>query len=334
MEDALMPAVQAETILREMAAQWAAVAAAGASDSPETAGVVRACSMTLIVAAESEADAARAGETVAALMQSHPSRAIVLKPAPRQAALDARVILQCWLTSGARRQICCERIEITIPEGNQDEVLRVIPGLLAPDLPAVLWCRGDVWTRQQPFARLHELLDRIIVDSSCTADPAEALCALAALRQGRTRVSDLAWTRLTLWRETIANTVAASGVEDPDAVQEVEVRHAGARPSTAALYLAAWLLRVFRNAAPVFRSVPGDGQVAGVAIQAGRIRLELDRLAGQTVRVSGCAGVQALHLPHASEERSMREELAIAGPDGVFEETLAPATELAAKWHA
>ena len=52
-----MPAVQAETILREMAAQWAAVAAAGAPEGTDASGVVRACSMTLIVAAEHEADA-------------------------------------------------------------------------------------------------------------------------------------------------------------------------------------------------------------------------------------------------------------------------------------
>lgn len=329
-----MPAVQAETILREMAAQWATVAAAGAPEGTDASGVVRACSMTLIVAAEHEADAARASETVAALMQAHPSRAIVLKPAPPQAALDAQVVLQCWMAAGARRQICCERIEITVPEARQDEVLRVIAGLLAPDLPAALWCRGAIWTRQQPFARLRELLDRIVVDSSGIEDPGEALRALAALRQGRTRVSDLAWTRLTPWRETIANTVAASGLDDPDAVRQVEVRHAGARPSTAALYLAAWLLRTFRKAAPVFRSVPGEGQVVGVAIQTDRIRLELERLAGETVRVSGCAGVQALHLPHANEERSMSEELAIAGPDRVFEETLAVAAELAAIWQA
>jgi glucose-6-phosphate dehydrogenase assembly protein OpcA len=323
-----MAAVQPQSILRQMAAQWAALAEAGASGKSE-AGVMRACSMNLVVAAEDETDAARACQTVAALMYEHPSRAIILKPATRDAALDAQVILQCWMPSGERRQICCERIEITVPEARLDEALRVIPGLLAPDLPAVLWCRGRSWLQHERFRRLHPLLERIVVDSCPLQNASQVFPALAALRQGKARVADLSWTRLTLWRESIANCVSACLLEDSGAVRTVEVRHTGERPSAAALYLAAWLLRGFRNASPAFRSVPGDGQVAGVTIQGGGFHLDLQRLHGDTVRISGCAAMEAVSLPHASEERSMSEELAISGSDVTFEQTLALAAGLA-----
>ena len=247
----------------------------------------------------------------------------------RSAALDAQVILQCRMPSGERRQICCERIEITVPEARLDEALRVIPGLLAPDLPAVLWCRGQSWLEHDRFRRLHPLLERIVVDSCALHDASQVFFALAAMRQGKARVADLSWTRLTLWRESIANCLLACSLEDSGAVRTVEVRHTGERPSAAALYLAAWLLRGFRNASPAFRSVPGDGQVAGVTIEGDGFRLELQRLQGDTVRISGCAAMQAVSLPHASDERSMSEELAISGPDEAFEQTLALAAALA-----
>lgn len=323
-----MASVQPETILHQLAGEWAALAAAGAPGKPEV-GVMRACSMNLVVAAEDETDAARASQTVAALMDEHPSRAIILRPAARDAALDAQVVLQCRMPSGERRQICCERIEITVPEARLDEALRVIPGLLAPDLPAVLWCRGQSWLEHDRFRRLHPLLERIVVDSCALHDASQVFFAIAALRQGKARVADLSWTRLTLWRESIANCLLACSLEDSGAVRTVEVRHTGERPSAAALYLAAWLLRGFRNASPAFRSVPGDGQVAGVTIEGDGFRLELQRLQGDTVRISGCAAMQAVSLPHASDERSMSEELAISGPDEAFEQTLALAAALA-----
>src|SRR6476620_9738515 len=140
-----MPAtIQPERILRDLAELWTSLANAdhGASTA---SGVLRACSMTLLVAAANEQDAQEIGQTVGELMHEHPSRAIVLKPAGADGDLSARVYAQCWMPFGGRQQICCEQIEITTPAGELDPVSRVILGLLAPDLPAVLWCRGSHW---------------------------------------------------------------------------------------------------------------------------------------------------------------------------------------------
>src|SRR5690348_3875845 len=104
-------------------------------------GVLRACSMTLLVLAEAADDVQRLGETLAALMPEHPARTILirLQPGPGRTLSD-RVYAQCWMPFGQRRQICCERIEITA----SDEALGDLPAVVLPlavaDLPVILWC--------------------------------------------------------------------------------------------------------------------------------------------------------------------------------------------------
>jgi glucose-6-phosphate dehydrogenase assembly protein OpcA len=322
-------AVQPERIVRDLAELWASLAKAGSPENPAASGVLRACAMTLIVAADDAADAANVGQTVGELMHEHPSRAIVLKPAEAGAELDARVFAQCWMPFGSRQQICCEEIEITTPEQSLDEVSRTILGLLAPDLPAVLWCRGQSWFERSGFERLYPLIDKIVVDSCSFRDASRVFPTLRALRRGKARVADLSWARLTMWREAIANTFEACEGRDLGAVRSIEVRHYGEAPSAAAYYLAAWLTRAFANAAFQFRSMPGEGQVAGVKVQGDGVDIELQRLERDTVQVSGSASLNAIILPHASDTRSMSEELTITGTDVVFEEVFARAEQLA-----
>ena len=65
--------------------------------------------------------AATGWEQLASLMRDHPSRAIVIRivdePKPE---LEARVLAQCWMPQGQRRQICCEQIEISSSNVSQD----------------------------------------------------------------------------------------------------------------------------------------------------------------------------------------------------------------------
>src|SRR5947207_5249217 len=109
MEEAVMSTTVApEKILRELSQLWIAEAKQG------EAGVLRACSMTLVVLAEESDDPSALGETVAALMPEHPARAILVRLSGKpQRELSERVYTQCWMPFGQRRQICCEQVEIT-----------------------------------------------------------------------------------------------------------------------------------------------------------------------------------------------------------------------------
>ena len=75
-------AIDPEKVLRDLRGLWAQLA----KDKGGPGGVLRACSMTLMVVAEPDdaADAESARKTIGHLMHGHPSRAIVLIPS-RQA---------------------------------------------------------------------------------------------------------------------------------------------------------------------------------------------------------------------------------------------------------
>ena len=100
--------------------------------------MIRACAMTLIVVVEEERDAQAIGETLAALMHEHPSRAIVLRVrSGNEPSLSARVFAQCWMPFGSRQQICCEQVEIISSLASFSDVTSVLRGLIVPDLPVV-----------------------------------------------------------------------------------------------------------------------------------------------------------------------------------------------------
>src|SRR5207248_1793735 len=123
--------------------------------------VLRACAMTLIVALRDDSDSVlHVGETIAALMHEHPSRAIVIRVQPGTAGtLDARVLAQCWMPFGRRQQICCEQIELTCTLATLEDLPPVIRGLVVPDLPVVLYCPEESLSETPGFDALIHLCD-------------------------------------------------------------------------------------------------------------------------------------------------------------------------------
>lgn len=327
--------IQPERILRDLAQLWSSLASPD-QGAATASGVLRACSMTLLVAARDERDAQDVGQTVGELMHEHPSRAIILKPAGSGSDLNARVYAQCWMPFGGRQQICCEQIEIVTPEGQLDEVARVILGLLAPDLPAVLWARGAHWFDRAGFERLYPLIDKIVLDSCESGGGKAPLDTVRELRGlKRPRVADLAWTRLTMWREMIAYTleVVAPGSKR-QAITSIGVEHYEEVPSTSCYYLGAWLARALPGASVMFQRVPGEfGRVAGVVLRGDTLDLTFRRVEGETVQISG-AQTNVVVLPHAGDYDAMREELTITGLDPTFEEVYAKTEQLRSEQRA
>lgn len=198
MEETIMataPAMTPDTILHDLAELWVTLGQQGQIEAGS--GVLRACSMTLVVVTEDAGDAQALGEILAALMPEHPARSIVLrvntKPEPE---LSSRVFAQCWMPFGQRRQICCEQIEITASSGALEDALAVIDAVAAPDLPVIAWCRSIRLLERPEFRRLSALATRIVVDSSGFPDPQGAVRLLAETAARGIPVSDLSWTRL------------------------------------------------------------------------------------------------------------------------------------------
>jgi glucose-6-phosphate dehydrogenase assembly protein OpcA len=308
--------ISPDRILRELGELWT-------SQSHGPAGgenaVLRACSMTLIVLSEESDDSSLLGETIAALMPEHPARTILIRlrgDGPR--ALSERVYAQCWMPFGQRRQVCCEQVEISA----SDAALADLPSLVLPlavaDLPVILWCRAARLVGMPEFRAIAAMATRVVVDSAALPDPRAALRRLSDAT-GRTIVGDLAWTRLTRWREMLAQVFQnRERLAQLATVSEIRVRF-GPHYETAARYLAAWI----SAAVPQATAAVADARVPtlDVALTGPDLRIALRR-EDQRLVVSVNELHQCTNLPQPGDYILMREELAITGHDPVFERTL------------
>ena len=314
--------VQPEKILRELSNLWVNLG--------HEEGVLRACAMTLIVACEASEDAAEAGEALAQLMHEHPSRAIVLRvldePAPR---LDSRVFAQCWMPFGRHQQICCEQIEISATASRLNDVYSAMLGLLVPDLPAILWLRSARLLSMPEFQPLLRTARSVILDSAGLPGAEAALSAMETARSAGWRIKDLCWTRLTRWREIVAQ-IFENPAMRARRITSIVVRHADSGIPVEAWYAAAWLTARLPDAQVSF-------ELAGKILNNGLQGLILE---GPDMRISilpsGAAGVEVkvdsvssrVVLPEMAEWRLVEEELSILSDDPVFEPVLELACQL------
>jgi len=309
-------AIQPERILKDLQQLWAQMA----QDQAESGGVLRACAMTLVVAAQNEADAAQVRQTVGVLMHNHPSRAVILHPGGG-AGLDARIFAECWKPFGKAQQICSEGIEITAGQNGFSEVAKFLVPLRVPDLPVVLWCRGGAALEAGPLEPLFALADKIIFDSSQVADADSALQFLRKLRGRGRRVADLHWTRLTGWREVLAH-LFDDGALKPADVKGAQVTFGGPAVTTDARYFAAWIRTALTGARVALASGDGPPGLRSVTLSTAADKLTISLGSDHCVEVSGCGRHYRSMLPSASEEAMMQEELGILGPDQVYERSL------------
>lgn len=188
-------------IEKELTALWKQPTSEGADDTH----ITRACVMTLIAPVSGRRASNEATQLVAQLTDRFPNRAIVIEAtSDGDDLLDAWVQAHCQMPGAGHSQICCEQITI---EAHGPAVSRV-PGavlpLLVPDVPVIVW-----WSHGAPFdaplfARLSDYADRVIVDSTTFDAPEAQLDAILAMLGARRSASDLAWGRLTPWRELVA----------------------------------------------------------------------------------------------------------------------------------
>ncbi len=313
-----------DRILKELAALWTQEGKQG------DAGVLRACSMTLVVIAEAADDEAAVAETVAALMPEHPARAILIRlQGAGERSLTERVYQQCWKPFGQRQQICCEQIELTASDAALADLPSVILPLAIADLPVMLWCRSPRLTGLPEFAQIAALANKVIVDSSAFPDSADAVAGMAAAVGRGTVLGDLAWTRLTRWRETLARVF-----ENPDylarlpEITSIRVEH-GPDHEISAWYLAAWAANALGTVGGAVTPVIGPQHASlRMELAGSSFRVELSRQQDRLVTVineqSNCT-----HLPAPSDYLLMREELSRVGRDRIFEQALASAARIA-----
>lgn len=118
-------------------------------------------------------------------------------------------------------------------EAGRSNLESLVTGLLLPDAPVVVWWPNE--TPPEPSqTSIGRIAQRRITDAATKPDPSAWVSGLGeSYAPGDT---DLAWTRLTRWREQLAAILDQPPYES---VTAVRVRGAADSPSTA--LLAAWL---------------------------------------------------------------------------------------------
>jgi glucose-6-phosphate dehydrogenase assembly protein OpcA len=295
-----------EKILKELAELWVDSGKQGKAEGGT--GVLRACSMTLLVLAEAGDDTQGLGETIAALMPEHPARAIVVRlSGAGDRSLAERVYSQCWMPFGQRRQICCEQVEITVSDAALADLRSVVLPLTVPDLPLIVWCRSARLLAMPEFREIAEMARKVVLNSAAS------------------------WTLMTRWREMLSQVFQnQQNAAQLARVGSVEVEWGGSR-YVPALYLGVWirdsltevgvnpLLHVSRTADEDFLRVrlTGEGITAALERQDDRM----------VVTLNGAS--ECTNLPLPTDYLLMREELGIVRHDPVFEKALVSAEQVA-----
>ncbi|MEP6963167.1 MAG: glucose-6-phosphate dehydrogenase assembly protein OpcA [Acidobacteriota bacterium] len=308
-----------EKILRDLQTQWEQLA----HEEEKTGGVLRACSMTLVIAARHMEDSLEARQTAGLLMRVHPSRAIVVHSGAsdsKTTEFDARVFAECWKPFGRTQQICSEGIEIIAGKAGFPEVARFLVPLRVPDLPVVLWCRGSTATQNTGYHHLFPLVDKIIFDTQNTSEADESLRSLRRLHAYGMRVADLHWARLDGWRETIAH-LFDNGLR-ADEVRSARVTYGGDSTSTCGRYLEAWIRSSLPLARVSLEPTYGASGLESVTMSTPQGDLTITRAENHSLTIRGRGLDYESGLPSTSEAALMSEELSILGADNVYERVL------------
>jgi glucose-6-phosphate dehydrogenase assembly protein OpcA len=336
MSTAVIHPAQPEQILKALSKVWTSLGQEEKQQGKPT--VLRASSMTLIVATDEQDGGFSASQIISELMHEHPSRGIVLAVSEKAAkGLEARVLAQCWKPFGKAQQICCEQIEITASPESWPNIGPTVIGIIPADMPVMLWCRHSAALK--PFstadqkAGLQAVMDmasKVIVDTHAE-DPHDAFEQLAHWRtQGRV-VADLEWTRLTRWREPIAHIFDNPSRENKFSnFHAIEVAHTDDKPCASVLYMAAWLSAPYKAKVSVLKTEGSGPGLHRVTLRSGSETIDFERTSCGCMTLRSTNGRERKYsFSEATLYSLMNEELSVLGPDPAFESAFTRAQELA-----
>ncbi|WP_164700839.1 glucose-6-phosphate dehydrogenase assembly protein OpcA [Modestobacter sp. KNN46-3] len=284
--------------------------------------VMSGVALTLVVVAD-EGRVAEAEQAASAAAEVHPCRLLLVvrrqveAPVPR---LDAEVLIGGRLGPG-------EAVVMRMYGRLGLHAESVVLPLLAADAPVVTW-----WHEAPPeqIARdaLGVIADRRITDSAMSADPVAALRIRAHdYAPGDT---DLAWTRSTPWRATLASTLDSVSGRRGDSVRVRGGQVEGDPESATAQLVAGWLSSRCGCDIPVVGTarVPGSAGIDSVELRLDQdevVRVQEDRKGGAVIN-QPFRPEAIVALPDRSLGELIGEELRRLDSDEPYSEALEAVT--------
>ncbi|WP_298802842.1 glucose-6-phosphate dehydrogenase assembly protein OpcA [uncultured Pseudokineococcus sp.] len=278
-------------------------------DLRETGGAVALGRVLTLVICTGDEEAEEAIAAANDASREHPCRVLVVARGSRRGAnrLDGQI--RVGGDAGASEVVVARLYGELARHGDA-----VVVPLLLPDAPVVAWWPGEppAVPAEDPIGAMAQ---RRITDSGAARRPLKALQALAAGHApGDT---DLAWSRVTLWRGLLA---AALDQPPHDPVRSAVVT--GAEDSPSADLLAGWLGLALGCPVSRVRSEPGSG-IVGVRLERGSGDVELVRPEGATALLTAPGQPERqVSLPPRSVRDCLAEELRRLDPDEVYGDVL------------
>ncbi len=238
---------------------------------------VRTHIVDLVGHADDRATADELCAVVAGMRHHRPSRAIVTCAVSGMTGVTADASVFCApMQEGGQSLVCCELVRLDGP-ADGDGLANMAASLLLPDLPVFLLWVAPPALDGPLFAGLASLATRVVTDSTRFPDTLDRLHGL--VESGQHVVTDLAWTKITGWREVVASVFDDAGARERlPSLERIAIRFVAGSDAQARL-LAGWL-------AAVTGTTP---EMALVPVEVGDMR------AGSLVRVElTCSGV--LHV--------------------------------------
>ncbi len=202
--------INPNSIGRTLSRMWTEIAEERKSGNRLSRAVAEAASMrtqtvNLIVVTDGEADHAAIANLVTHLPDITPSRVVLL--ASEKGWTDSLEVGIDIEERPNKPPHAPTRIEVISVRGRGQRLASVANPLLVPELPDFVWCTTPDFANDPVLSELADQADRIVVDSATSPDPNKALDYLVDLLDAggsEVRVSDMAWTRLSSWRQMVA----------------------------------------------------------------------------------------------------------------------------------
>ena len=165
--------------------------------------------LTLLIYVESDEAADEVNNLVAEVTRQNPCRAIImmLEPEASPSGLEAWISAHCHLPVAGEKQVCSEQITLRARGEAGQGLASVVLPLTVSGLPIFLWWRAGDFSPPPYFDQILRLTQHVIVDTARFSPSGTHLQDLAAWLHkfsGRIQLTDLNWSRITPWRELIA----------------------------------------------------------------------------------------------------------------------------------
>ncbi|NJK34821.1 MAG: glucose-6-phosphate dehydrogenase assembly protein OpcA [Oscillatoriales cyanobacterium SM2_2_1] len=165
----------------------------------------RATTFNLVVIESAQMSVQDRMAAIDAIASQSPCRVLDLLPSDDgEEEITAQVAAYCPIQKTRSSLICGEYITLKGSPNAFERIPALVSELLIHDLPIFLWYKCCPDFEHRLFAKLHELSDRVIVDSACFTNPEADLIRVHQCLQADIPIADLNWQRLAPWQELTA----------------------------------------------------------------------------------------------------------------------------------